>query len=985
MKKILYSILLSLIPAIAFAQGGFDVKGALSPLGNYAIAYNYNIRGVSQNVQHLTGRDSILTAKGYLVSPGLLVFVADSSKTYRLRPNLTTWDEFGVGVVYTASGGVQKVGNNFIIDPTYTALLVPYSGANQTLNLANNSMVQSNGTISTGINPGVMAVLNSSTNASIEIHSNFVSLTENGTNTAFIKVHGLVSAVNDTISRYSGTLALMPRANGTGGDSLVTVVNNVFRKVAPSTITGAFAPIASPTFTGTVTAPFLTLSGNASPTYGGGRSYYDTSCECYTIFNNDNNISLQVGQEEWIRVLNNSGSTIANGAAIYISGASGGLPTIALAQANSGTTTIGVGLATESISNGAIGYVTSLGVVHGLNTSTFSIGPVYISEVTPGALTQTIPSSPNFRYRIGIVTVIDASVGAIHVTPSTAMPGNGTGNQLLGMNSGGTAQEYKSIFGTSAGALGLGIAPTLAGLQIALTSTAVSGVARGIYYNGTVRATASNDILAKLDLSGGTFDFLTGATGLNTTTASIGPTTAGSGYTNGSYLNVTLTGGSPTVAATANITVAGGVVTIVRAVTQGSGYALGNTLSAPAASIGGTGSGFTSVLTTGTLAFTGTSSCDIRLAPNGNGTSILPSADNSSSIGSSSLRLNSIYSSGMVVSSWVTPGNTAVNILNASTGSYASFGIDGGLLLTLGETQTFNGYRLEAAGAGNFRGNGLLLSGVNRGFYLHHTLAALANNDVLSELDISPTFDNNTTAIQTLGTITGGSGYTNGTSTLVLTGGSPTIAATASIVRSGGVVTSVTPINRGKGYTTSDVLSATIPGGGSGFSVPVTAVGLTGVTDLAIRTNAPIGISGSSNGIVTLGVQAAAGTYNLLLPNAAPTANQFLTQNSGNTALTWGTLNSVSNYLHTIFTPTTGGTVSTVNNSYNIINPAGTLLALTVNLPSSPNNNDVVYIKYTQSITTVTYGNGTVVDGITSPVGGGLVILVYDSATTSWY
>jgi hypothetical protein len=90
-------------------------------------------------------------------------------------------------------------------------------------------------------------------------------------------------------------------------------------------------------------------------------------------------------------------------------------------------------------------------------------------------------------------------------------------------------------------------------------------------------------------------------------------------------------------------------------------------------------------------------------------------------------------------------------------------------------------------------------------------------------------------------------------------------------------------------------------------------------------------------------------------------------------------------YKHTIFTPTTGGTVALVNNQYNIVNPSGALVALTVNLPSSPVNNDCVYIKYTQAITTVTYGNGTVVDGITAPTAGGLVTLTYDSGTTSWY
>lgn len=90
-------------------------------------------------------------------------------------------------------------------------------------------------------------------------------------------------------------------------------------------------------------------------------------------------------------------------------------------------------------------------------------------------------------------------------------------------------------------------------------------------------------------------------------------------------------------------------------------------------------------------------------------------------------------------------------------------------------------------------------------------------------------------------------------------------------------------------------------------------------------------------------------------------------------------------YQHTIFIPTTGGTVNLVNGQYNIINPAGALLAVTLNLPSSPANNDVVYIKFTQTISTVTYANGTVVDGITAPTAGGLVVLTYDGGTTSWY
>jgi hypothetical protein len=62
-------------------------------------------------------------------------------------------------------------------------------------------------------------------------------------------------------------------------------------------------------------------------------------------------------------------------------------------------------------------------------------------------------------------------------------------------------------------------------------------------------------------------------------------------YTNGTYTNVTLTGGSG-AGAKATIVVSGGSVTSVTLTKPGNGYVVGNTLSATAASIGGTGSGF---------------------------------------------------------------------------------------------------------------------------------------------------------------------------------------------------------------------------------------------------------------------------------------------------------------------------------------------------------------------------------------------------------
>lgn len=259
----------------------------------------------------------------------------------------------------------------------------------------------------------------------------------------------LVSGTN--IKTVNGS-TLLGSGNLSVGDALVS---SSLAQFAPTTSAQLATLLTDETGTGlnvfnnspTLISPILT--GVASPTYTQGKLLYDTDNECLTFYNNDSNVSLQIGQEAWVRVKNVSGSTIPNGSSVYINGSSSGLPTIALAQANSATTTIGLGLATESIANNSIGFVTSLGVVNGLDTSSFSIGAIYISSSVAGGLTQTIPTSPNYRYRIGFVTSISATTGTIHVTPSTASLGNGTADQFSSINAAGTAQEYKTIQGTT--------------------------------------------------------------------------------------------------------------------------------------------------------------------------------------------------------------------------------------------------------------------------------------------------------------------------------------------------------------------------------------------------------------------------------------------------------------------------------------------------------------------------------------------------------
>lgn len=76
---------------------------------------------------------------------------------------------------------------------------------------------------------------------------------------------------------------------------------------------------------------------------------------------------------------------------------------------------------------------------------------------------------------------------------------------------------------------------------------------------------------------------------------SFGVITGGSGYVNGTYFNVPLTGGSGE-SATATITVSGGAITAVTLSNPGCFYVANNSLSCANSSIGGTGSGFSVVV-----------------------------------------------------------------------------------------------------------------------------------------------------------------------------------------------------------------------------------------------------------------------------------------------------------------------------------------------------------------------------------------------------
>lgn len=85
--------------------------------------------------------------------------------------------------------------------------------------------------------------------------------------------------------------------------------------------------------------------------------------------------------------------------------------------------------------------------------------------------------------------------------------------------------------------------------------------------------------------------------------------------------------------------------------------------------------------------------------------------------------------------------------------------------------------------------------------------------------------------------------------------------------------------------------------------------------------------------------------------------------------------------------PTTGSTI-TVGSSGHVkllINPAGTLLALTVTLPASPQDGDIVSIGSSQIVTGLTMNGGTIIGGLTSLAVATFASFIFSSTANSWF
>lgn len=137
---------------------------------------------------------------------------------------------------------------------------------------------------------------------------------------------------------------------------------------------------------------------------------------------------LQVGQEQLVRVRNNTGSTIVNGTAVMATGTLGnsGRVTVAPAHINGSSYKYMLGVVTESIAAGSDGFCTVFGKVRGIQTNGANYGEtwvdgdvIYVKDSDGGALTKVVPVGTQVKLPIAIVIKSHGTNGTlfIRVTP----------------------------------------------------------------------------------------------------------------------------------------------------------------------------------------------------------------------------------------------------------------------------------------------------------------------------------------------------------------------------------------------------------------------------------------------------------------------------------------------------------------------------------------------------------------------------------------
>jgi hypothetical protein len=234
----------------------------------------------------------------------------------------------------------------------------------------------------------------------------------------------IATPTNGTVTSSTGSGATIPLADGTNAGLLTPAEKTKIANSVP--YTGATSDVNL----GEFGIQLGNLEFDNTPTNiptTAGSVYYNDADGTLDLILKGGNVTLQVGQETVIRVVNKTATSVSllqdNYQAVRITGAQGQRPKVDLAQAtNDVLSAETIGLVTETIANNQEGFITTSGLVRNINTTgslqgeTWLDGDIlYLSPTIAGSITKVKPVAPNHLIIIGYVISAHITQGTIFV------------------------------------------------------------------------------------------------------------------------------------------------------------------------------------------------------------------------------------------------------------------------------------------------------------------------------------------------------------------------------------------------------------------------------------------------------------------------------------------------------------------------------------------------------------------------------------------
>lgn len=422
----------SLSASIANLSSSFEIFSGSYNTGSFTGSFIGNLTGTSSYSDAATSASYALTASYALNVPQTASYAlnadsasyAQTASYVELAQTASYYNE--TDPVFTAVSGT------FVLTSSFNSFTSSYNTGSFTGSFTGDGS-QLTGIVSskwTGSNPisrdgnvEITGSLNVTNGITASLYGT-ASWADNSLTASYVENAQTASYVLNAISSSFATTASFITASGVygpyGSNSVITSSYSLTALSASHAITSSYAISSSYAATASYSQN-IQISGSvnnvdyidfntssAIPAWKSGRVFWDNTDGALSVYNAEQDITLQVGQENWTRVSNRTGTTITNGTVVRLLGAHGDAPEVERAQSIlvSGSVNLQnqiLGVATHDIEHNSKGYVTTQGLVRGLNTNAFNDGDtLFVGTGPAGVLQNTAPQAPYEIIPVGV-------------------------------------------------------------------------------------------------------------------------------------------------------------------------------------------------------------------------------------------------------------------------------------------------------------------------------------------------------------------------------------------------------------------------------------------------------------------------------------------------------------------------------------------------------------------------------------------------------